>query len=39
MLLGGDTLSVNKKYEEYVEIYRTSIIMLTNNEVLDRVLL
>lgn len=36
MLLGGDTLSVNKKYEDYVEIYRTPIIMLTNNEVLNR---
>lgn len=36
MLLGGDTLSVNKKYEDYVEIYRTPIIMPTNNEVLSR---
>lgn len=36
MLLGGDTLSVNKKYEDYVEIYRTPIIMLTNIEVLPR---
>lgn len=38
MLLGGDTLSVNKKYEDYVEIYRTPIIMLTNIEVLPRTL-
>lgn len=29
MLLGGDTLSINKKYEDYVEIYRTPTIMLT----------
>lgn len=36
MLLGGDTLSVNKKYEDYVEMYGTPIIMLTNNEVLNR---
>lgn len=28
-------MSVNKKYEDYVEIYRTPIIMLTNNEVLN----
>lgn len=36
MLLGGDTLSVNKRYEDCVEIYRTPVIMLTNNEVLSR---
>lgn len=37
-MLGGDKLSANKKYEDYVEIYRTPIVMLTYTEVLTRAL-
>lgn len=34
MLLGGDTMSVNVKYNPYATIYKTPIIILSNNHVL-----